>query len=182
MASITTALPGRGYRWCYSEQVDEAPPITNRSNGWRYIGPREGETYRRQAVFGAGVRVRLSFPTSSGPGHRFNSHPFGGDPCLQDFQTWAKQQLRTGKVHPDYADAWRTAFVDVEGGGHGQLVVSAADVPGALSFAGHLIDEGSRSIPRASPSLSCISRSAPVSTNSPNGSGNSALRPSGTGS
>ncbi|CAN0321470.1 unnamed protein product, partial [Ectocarpus fasciculatus] len=30
-------------------------------------------------------------------------------------------------VHPRDAEAWRTAFVDVEGGGLGQLVVSAAD-------------------------------------------------------
>ncbi|CAN0585943.1 unnamed protein product, partial [Ectocarpus sp. 12 AP-2014] len=35
--------------------------------------------------------------------------------------------LRRRLVHRDDADAWRAAFVDVEGGGHGQLVVSAAD-------------------------------------------------------
>ena len=30
-------------------------------------------------------------------------------------------------VYPRDAEAWRAAFVDVEGGGQGQLVVSAAD-------------------------------------------------------
>ena len=35
--------------------------------------------------------------------------------------------LRRRLVHPRDADAWRAAFVDVEGGGHGQLVVPAAD-------------------------------------------------------
>ncbi|CAM9623129.1 unnamed protein product, partial [Hapterophycus canaliculatus] len=34
---------------------------------------------------------------------------------------------RRGLVHPRDADAWKTAFIDVEGGGRGQLVVSAAD-------------------------------------------------------
>ncbi|CAB1108591.1 unnamed protein product [Ectocarpus sp. CCAP 1310/34] len=66
--------------------VDQAAPLPDRSNGWRYLGPREGEIYRRQAVFGAGLLV-----------------------------------------HPCDADTWRATFVNVEGGGHGQLVVSAAD-------------------------------------------------------
>ena len=35
--------------------------------------------------------------------------------------------LRRRLVHPRDADAWRAAFVDVEGGGCRQLVVSAAD-------------------------------------------------------
>jgi hypothetical protein len=30
-------------------------------------------------------------------------------------------------VHPDDADAWRTTFIDVEGGGRGQYILSAAD-------------------------------------------------------
>ena len=117
------------YRWCSVEQVDEAAPISTRSNGWRYLGPREGETYRGQAVFGAGFRLRLPFPRlSPGPGHRwFNSHPLGGDPDLLDFQAWARTILHRRLVHPRDADAWRAVFVDVEGGGHGQLVVSTAD-------------------------------------------------------
>eukprot|EP00903_Cladosiphon_okamuranus_P005592 g5564.t1 len=127
--AVATA-PRPEYRWCGVEQVDEAAPIPTRSNGWRYRGPREGgETYRRQAVFGAGFRLRLPFPRlSSGPGHRwFNSHPLGGDPDLPDFRAWARTMLRRRLVHRNDADAWRAAFVEVEGGGHGQLVVSAAD-------------------------------------------------------
>ncbi|CAM9601814.1 unnamed protein product, partial [Ectocarpus sp. 6 AP-2014] len=90
--AAATALPRPEYRWCYAEQVDQAAPLPDRSNGWRYLGPREGETYRRQAVFGAGFRLRLPFPRlSPGPGHRwFNSHPLGGDPDLPDFQAWAR--------------------------------------------------------------------------------------------
>lgn len=108
------------------EQVDQAEPLANRSNGWRYVGPR-GVTYRRQAVFGAGYRVRISV-SSRGPGYRwFNSHPVGGDPSLENFQSWATRKWRRGLVHPRDADAWKTAFIDVEGGGRGQLVVSAAD-------------------------------------------------------
>ncbi|CAM9189604.1 unnamed protein product [Pylaiella littoralis] len=115
------------YRWCYVEQVDQAAPLAGRSNGWRYLGPG-GITYRRQAVFGTGFRVRISFPSSPGPGYRwFNSHPLGGDPNLYNFQTWARTVLQGGMVHPRDAEAWRTAFVEVEGGGLGQLVVSAAD-------------------------------------------------------
>ncbi|CAM9140299.1 unnamed protein product [Laminaria digitata] len=80
------------YRWCYVEQVDQAAPLASRSNGWRYTGP-VGVTYRRQAVFGTGFRIRISFPSSLGPGHRwFNSHPLGGDPNLENFQTWAKSR------------------------------------------------------------------------------------------
>ena len=113
------------YRWCYVEQVDQALPLP-RSNGWRYMGPH-GVTYRRQAVFGAGFRVRVVI-SSTGPGHKwFNSHPLGGDPSLGNFQRWAMRMLQRGMVHLVDAEAWRTAFVDVEGGGHGQLVVSAAD-------------------------------------------------------
>ena len=90
--AAATALPRPEYRWCGVEQVDEAAPIPTRSNGWRYLGPRQGETYRRQAVFGPGFRLRLPFPRlSPGPGHRwFNSHPLGGDPDLPDFQAWAR--------------------------------------------------------------------------------------------
>ncbi|CAB1121518.1 unnamed protein product [Ectocarpus sp. CCAP 1310/34] len=110
-------------------EVDQAAPLACRSNGWRYRGEREGETYRRQAVFGAGYRLRLPlhrvYPV---PGHRwFNSHPFGGDPDLRDFQALAGTMLCRGLVHPRDADAWRVAIVDVEGGGLGQLVVSAVD-------------------------------------------------------
>ena len=39
---------------------------------------------------------------------------------------WAKKVLQRGMVHPRDAEAWRAAFVDVQGGGKGQLVVSAA--------------------------------------------------------
>ncbi|CAB1101988.1 unnamed protein product [Ectocarpus sp. CCAP 1310/34] len=96
------------YRWCCVEQVDQAEPRANRSNGWRYVGPR-GVTYRPQAVFGAGYRV------------------LGSDQSLENFQSWARRKWRRGLVHPRDADAWNTAFIDVEGGGRGQLVVSAAD-------------------------------------------------------
>eukprot|EP00903_Cladosiphon_okamuranus_P021688 g19941.t1 len=102
--------PRPEYRWCGVEQVDEAAPIPTRSNGWRYLGPREGgETYRRQAVFGVGFRLHLPFPRlSSGPGHRwFNSHPLGGNPDLPDFQAWARTMLRRRLMHRDDADAWR---------------------------------------------------------------------------
>ncbi|CAM9948387.1 unnamed protein product [Ectocarpus sp. 6 AP-2014] len=131
MARATTAAVSSphatSYRWCYVEQVDQAAPVAGRSNGWRYMGPG-GITYRRQAVFGTGFRVRISFPSSPGPEYRwFNSHPLGGDPNLYNFQTWARTVLQRGMVHPRDAEAWRTAFVDAEGGGLGQLVVSAAD-------------------------------------------------------
>ncbi|CAB1102471.1 unnamed protein product [Ectocarpus sp. CCAP 1310/34] len=83
--------------------------------------------YRRQAVFGAGYRVRISV-SRRGPEYRwFNSHPAGGDPSLENFQSWATRTWRRDLVHPRDADAWKTAFIDVEGGGRGQLVVSAAD-------------------------------------------------------
>ncbi|CAB1113970.1 unnamed protein product [Ectocarpus sp. CCAP 1310/34] len=141
------------YRWCGVEQVDEAVPMSTRSNGWRYLGPREGETYRRQAVFGAGFRLHLPFPRlPPGPGHRwFNSHPLGGDPDLPDFQAWARTMLRRRLVHPRDADAWRAAFVDVEGSGHGQLVVSAADETWRVILCwgsrGRRIDVNQHSIP-----------------------------------
>ncbi|CAB1113402.1 unnamed protein product [Ectocarpus sp. CCAP 1310/34] len=111
MARATTAAVSSphatSYRWCYVEQVDQVAPVVGRSNGWR---------------------VRISFPSSPGPGYRwFNSHPLGGDPNLYNFQTWARTVLQGGMVHPRDAEAWRTAFVEVEGGGLGQLVVSAAD-------------------------------------------------------
>ena len=35
--------------------------------------------------------------------------------------------LDRGLVHPDDADAWRATFIDVEGGGRGQYILSAAD-------------------------------------------------------
>ncbi|CAB1114907.1 unnamed protein product [Ectocarpus sp. CCAP 1310/34] len=95
-------------------RVDQAEPLANRSNGWRYRGPR-GVTYRRQAVFGTGFRVRISFPSSARPGHMwFNSHPLGGDPNLYNFQTWARTVLQSGMVHPRDAEAWRTARIDVD--------------------------------------------------------------------
>ncbi|CAB1116215.1 unnamed protein product [Ectocarpus sp. CCAP 1310/34] len=126
VASSSTGPSPPGYRWCCVEQVDQAEPLPNRNNGWRYKGPR-GVMYRRQAVFGTGYRVRIS-ATSRGPGYRwFNSHPAGGDPSLENFQSWATRTWRRGLVHPRDADAWKTAFIDVEGGGRGQLVVSAAD-------------------------------------------------------
>ncbi|CAM9171524.1 unnamed protein product [Sphacelaria rigidula] len=121
-----------GHRWCYVEQVEQveqvnqAEPLAKRSNGWRYIGPR-GVMYRRHAVFGTGYRIRIS-ASFHGPGYRwFDSHPVGGDPSLENFQSCATRKWRRGLVHPTDADAWKTAFIDVEGGGRGQLVVSAAD-------------------------------------------------------
>ncbi|CAB1116241.1 unnamed protein product [Ectocarpus sp. CCAP 1310/34] len=69
MARATTAAVSSphatSYRWCYVEQVDQAAPVAGRSNGWRYMGS-EGITYRRQAIFGTGFRVRISFPSSPG--------------------------------------------------------------------------------------------------------------------
>lgn len=41
--------------------MDEAPPLTNRSNGRCNLGPREGKTYGRQAVCETGFRVRIPF-------------------------------------------------------------------------------------------------------------------------
>lgn len=118
-----------GYRWCYVEQVDQAEPLANRSNGWRYVGPR-GVMYRRQAVFGAGYRVRIS-ASSHGPGYRwFNSHPVGGDPSLENFQSWARRKWRRGLVHPRDADAWKTAFIDVEGGGNKKMEHAGTNVQG----------------------------------------------------
>lgn len=98
MAATTTANSGHGYRWSYyADQVKEVP-LSTRSN----------------MVLGAGIRVRILFPTSRGPGHRwFNSHPLGGD-----LNVGAREALRSGLVHPHDADAWWAAFVDVEGGGH----------------------------------------------------------------
>ena len=139
-----------GYRWCYVEQVDQAAPLANRSNGWRYKGPR-GVMYRRQAVFGTGYRVRI-LASSHGPGYRwFNSHPVGGDPSLVNFQSWAGRMWRRGLVHPRDAEAWKTAFIDIEGGGQGQLVVSAADdtwrVILCWASAGRRIEVDPRGIP-----------------------------------
>ncbi|CAB1096951.1 unnamed protein product [Ectocarpus sp. CCAP 1310/34] len=69
MARATTAAVSSphatSYRWCCVEQVDQAAFVAGRSNGWRYMGPG-GITYRRQAVFGTGIRVRISFPSSPG--------------------------------------------------------------------------------------------------------------------
>ncbi|CAB1096640.1 unnamed protein product [Ectocarpus sp. CCAP 1310/34] len=113
MARATTAAAvssshATSYRWCYVEQVDQAEPLAGRSNGWRYMGPG-GVTYRRQAVFGTGFRIRISFPSSPGPGHRwFNSHPLGGDPNLYNFQTWARTVLQRGMLVVSAADdTWR---------------------------------------------------------------------------
>ncbi|CAB1108186.1 unnamed protein product [Ectocarpus sp. CCAP 1310/34] len=150
-AAAVSSSHATSYRWCYMEQVDQDEPLAGRSNGWRYMEPG-GVTYRRQAVFGTGFRIRISFASSPGPGHRwFNSHPLGGDPNLYNFQTWARTVLQRGMVHPREAEAWRTAFVDVEGGGLGQLVVSAADdtwrVILCWASAGRRIDVDTHGIP-----------------------------------
>ena len=51
----------------------------------------------------------------------------GGDAGLGDFQCWARQLLRQGLVHSEDVQSWRSTFLDVEGGGRGQYLVSAAD-------------------------------------------------------
>ncbi|CBJ27580.1 hypothetical protein Esi_0075_0065 [Ectocarpus siliculosus] len=58
---------------------------------------------------------------------------------------------RRGLVHPRDAEAWKTAFIDIEGGGQGQLVVSAADdtwrVILCWASAGRRIEVDPRGIP-----------------------------------
>ncbi|KAG5185655.1 hypothetical protein JKP88DRAFT_311408 [Tribonema minus] len=111
--------------------MDEAVPDTQRRNGWRYTAPN-GQCYRAQAKFETGFRVRWVEGLGSWAAKKagtcwFNSAPPGGDPYLPDFLSWARSLLQSGRVHPDDEAAWRFAFVDVEGGGRGKYVISAAD-------------------------------------------------------
>ena len=122
---------GGGYSLVRVEQLSQAPPANDRST--RYTGP-DGLDYRSQAVFDNSYRIRLqslggafSSATTVRGVHWFNAAQPGGDATLPDFQTWARSLLDRGLVHPDDADAWRTTFIDVEGGGRGQYILSAAD-------------------------------------------------------
>jgi hypothetical protein len=120
-----------GYSLVRVEQLSQAPPANDRST--RYTGP-DGLDYRSQAVFDNNYRIRLqplggafsSAATVRGV-HWFNGVQPGGDATLPDFQTWAHNLLARGLVHPDHADAWRATFIDVEGGGRGQYLLSPAD-------------------------------------------------------
>ncbi|KAG5189672.1 hypothetical protein JKP88DRAFT_301020, partial [Tribonema minus] len=91
-----------------------------------------GRCYRAQSHFETGFRVRWveglgSWAVKKAGTCWFNSAPPGGDPYLPDFLSWARSLLESGRVHPDDEAAWRFAFVDVEGGGRGKYVISAAD-------------------------------------------------------
>lgn len=76
-----------------------------------------------------GIRsLSRCFARPSTPGERWcNYHPLGGDPSLDNLYDWARKMLRRGMVRPSDAEAWCTAFVNVEGGGNGHLVVPAVD-------------------------------------------------------
>jgi hypothetical protein len=116
------------------EQLDQtAAGQQQRVNSWRYTGP-DGLPYRTCATFETVFRVRLH--ELGGPWNRanqqrgtqwFNAVQPGGDADLPDFQCWAALLLRQGLVHPDDVQSWRATFVDVEGGGRGKYLVSAAD-------------------------------------------------------
>ena len=110
-----------GYSLVRVEQLSQAPPANDRSV--RSTGP-DGLDYRSQAVFDNNYRIRLqplggafsSAATVRGV-HWFNAVQPGGDATLPEFQTWTRSLLDSGLVHPGDADAWRTTFIDVEGGG-----------------------------------------------------------------
>jgi hypothetical protein len=125
---------GNAYSLLRVEQLDQtAASQQQRVNSWRYTGP-DGFPYRTRAQFAPGFRVRLQ--ELGGPwiqAHQqrgnqwFNAVQPGGDPNLPDFQCWASLLLQRGLVHPDDVQSWRSTFVDVEGGGRGKYLVSAAD-------------------------------------------------------
>ena len=120
-----------GYSLVRVEQLSQAPPANDRSV--RYTGS-DGLDYRSQAVFDNSYRIRLqplggafSRAATHRGVHWFNGVQPGGDATLPDFQTWARSLLDRGLVHSEDADAWRATFIDVEGGGRGQYILSAAD-------------------------------------------------------
>jgi hypothetical protein len=116
------------------EQLDQTAALQQqRANSWRYTGP-DGLPYRTRATFETSFRVRLQElggPWSLAHQQRgnqwFNAVQPGGDADLADFQSWAASLLQRGLVHPDDLQSWRSTFVDVEGGGRGKYLVSAAD-------------------------------------------------------
>eukprot|EP00953_Heterococcus_sp_UTEX-ZZ885_P007902 4743-Heterococcus_DN1.PRE.1 len=116
------------------EQLDQTAAMKKQNvNSWRYTGP-DGLPYRTRAQFATGFRVRLqdlggsrSLANQQRGTQWFNAAQPGGDPGLPDFQSWAASLLQRGLVHPDDVQSWRSTFVDVEGGGRGKYLVSAAD-------------------------------------------------------
>ncbi|KAG5179802.1 hypothetical protein JKP88DRAFT_325850 [Tribonema minus] len=57
----------------------------------------------------------------------FNALEPGGDASLDNFLDWARLVLGAGLLHPDDAHMWASTFIDVEGGGRGRYLISAAD-------------------------------------------------------
>lgn len=126
-------LPTAQHDYCLLrvEQLDQMAAGRGRST--RYTGP-DGLDYRSRAVFGNNFRVQLqplggafSRAATHRGVHWFNATQPGGDASLADFQTWARSLLDRGLVHPEDTDAWRATFIDVEGGGRGQYILSQTD-------------------------------------------------------
>jgi hypothetical protein len=126
---------GSAYSLVRVEQLDQtAASQQQRVNSWRYTGP-DGLPYRTRATFETGFRVRLQElggPWSLAHQQRgtqwFNAVQPGGDTELLEFQCWAASLLQRDFVHhPDDMQSWRSTFVDVEGGGRGKYLMSAAD-------------------------------------------------------
>jgi hypothetical protein len=133
-ASNNAEQSGNAHSLVRVEQLDQTAALQQqRANSWRYTGP-DGLPYRTRATFETGFRVRLQ--ELGGPWSRanqqrgtqwFNAAQPGGDADLPDFQSWAALLLQQGLVHPDDVQSWRSTFVEVEGGGRGKYLVSAAD-------------------------------------------------------
>eukprot|EP00953_Heterococcus_sp_UTEX-ZZ885_P007851 4717-Heterococcus_DN1.PRE.1 len=125
---------GSAYSLVRVEQLDQTAAVQHqRANNWRYKGP-DGLPYRMRAQFATGFRVRLqelggcwSEAHEQHGKQWFNAVQPGGDSNLPDFQCWAALLARRGLVHPDDVQSWRSTFVEVEGGGRGNHLVSAAD-------------------------------------------------------
>jgi hypothetical protein len=122
---------GSEYSLVRVEQLDQTAALQQqRAISWRYTGP-DGLPYRMRAEFATGFRVRLREVGGSCSHLQrgkqwFNAVPPGGDSSLPDFQCWAAVLLQRGLVHPEDVQSWRSTFVDVEGGGRGKYLVSAA--------------------------------------------------------
>ena len=132
--SINAERPFSEYSLVRVEQLDQTAALEKqRVNSWRYTGP-DGLPYRTRATFETGFRVLLqdlggtwSRANQQRGNQWFNAVQPGGDPSLPDFQSWAALLLRQGLVHPDEMQSRRSTFVEVEGGGRGKYLVSAAD-------------------------------------------------------
>ncbi|KAG5182759.1 hypothetical protein JKP88DRAFT_245375 [Tribonema minus] len=61
------------------------------------------------------------------PQHQVQRLGAKGDAGLGNFLNWARLVLDAGLVHPDDAHMWASTFIDVEGGGRGRYLISAAD-------------------------------------------------------